>query len=131
MVPVNDTSQSIGDPNGVMLATTLSMMLYTEKLKSSHASLKMTTVISSVSNATDAYMRPKGLVNDFQISKLWTTLCVYPGRIYFTVNLRPGEVVTMDGSIWGDSDVYEWISPTSKSESAYIKAKFYHKPRGA
>ena len=106
MVPVNDTSQSIRNPNGVMLATTLSMMLYTEKLKSSHASLKMTTVISSVSNATDAYMRPKGWVNDFQISKLWTTLCVYPGRIYFTVNLRPGEVVTMDGSIWDDSDAY-------------------------
>ena len=91
-----------------MLATTLGMVLYTVRLKSSCASEspKMATVISSVSNATDAYMRPKGLVNDFQISKLWTTLCVYPGRIYFTVNLRPGEVVTMDGSIWDDSDAY-------------------------
>ena len=106
MVLVNDTSQSIRNPNGVMLVTTLRKVLCMVKLNSSHASLKMATVISSVSNATDAYMRPKGLVNDFQISKLWTTLCVYPGRIYFTVNLRPGEVVTMDGSIWDDSDAY-------------------------
>ena len=92
MVLVDDTSQSIRNPNGAMPAMTVTLI----------QSGWMTMVMKNASTATDASMR----VNDFKISKLWTTLCVYPGRIYFTVNLRPGEVVTMDGSIWGDSDAY-------------------------
>ena len=92
MVLVDDTSQSIRNPNVAIIAMTLIMT----------QSGWMTMVMKSASTATDAWMR----VNDFKISKLWATLCVYPGRIYFTVNLRPGEVVTMDGSIWDDSDAY-------------------------
>ena len=92
MVLVNDKSQSIRSPNVAIIAMTLIVT----------PSGWMTMVMKNASTATDARMR----VNDFKISKLWTTLCVYPGRIYFTVNLRPGEVVTMDGSIWDDSDAY-------------------------
>ena len=93
MALVNDTSQSIRNPNGAMLATTMTLM----------QSGWTTMVMKNASSASDALMR----VNDSKISDSWATLCVYPGRIFFTVNLRPGEVVTMDGSIWGDSDAYE------------------------